>query len=60
MDSQKATRIGLASGDWGGVFEVSRKPLPLLGTQVSCIVCVAAATWEDCASHADPSSSPPV
>lgn len=32
----------------------------LLGTQVSCIVCVAAVTWEDCASHADPPPGLPI
>lgn len=32
---------------------------PLLGTEVSCIVCISFEIWGDCASHVDPFSAPP-
>lgn len=32
----------------------------LLGTEVSCIVCVSIETWDDCASHVNPFSGPPL
>lgn len=32
----------------------------LLGTEVSCIVCLSIEIWDDCASHVDPFSVLPI
>lgn len=60
-------------GVWGGGREVSHQPpfeqnyraplIPaasLLGTEVCWIVCVSIEIWDDCATHVDALSVPPV